>query len=170
MILGTVGQPVLVEVVLADRSAVKYPRAKVLDAAGTLVTTLPMTHRSAFVGTYQAAWTSPALAGHYSVAFEVFNDAGFTVLSDHEPGVEHIRVVSDFELALVKLLAHQGENVRDTVLVADVGTGRPLTARRKLYATKADALADVSPIATIDVVATYPGPSTWNDLVRTLAP
>jgi len=170
MILGTVGQTVLVEVTLADRDVAKFPRAKVIDSAGLTVAIFGLTARPAFPGLYQGSWSVPASAGHFTASFEVFNEAGFLTLSSHEPGEAHIRVVSDFELALKKLLAHQGENVRDEVLVADVGTGRPLTARRKLFATAADAIANVSPIATIDVVATYPGPTTWNDLVRTLAP
>lgn len=168
MILGTVAQPLLLELALADRDSGVFPRVSVFDAAGASVTTLPMSPVAGFPGLYHATWASPA-AGHYSAAFEVFSDAPRTVLSDHEPGVEHIRVVADFELALLKLLAHQGENVRDELVSADPSTGRPLTARRKLYASKADAIADVNVVATIDVVATYPGPTTWSEMLRVLS-
>jgi hypothetical protein len=167
MILGTVAKPLLLELVLADRDPSKFPRVTIYTAAGAPLLPIAMTAVPGFAGLYQASWPVPT-QGHFTAAFEVFDDAGFTSLSDHEPGVEHVRVVTDFELALLKLLAHQGENVRDEVLTADPGTGRPLTARRKLYATKADALADVNVIATIDVTAAYPGPSTWDELVRVL--
>lgn len=167
MILGTVAKPLLLELVLADRDASKFPRVTIYTAAGAALLPIAMTAVPGFAGLYQASWPVPT-AGHFTAAFEVFEDAGLTVLSDHEPGVEHIRVVSDFELALLKLLAHQGENVRDEVLTPDPSTGRPLVARRKLYATKADALADVNVVATIDVTASYPGPTSWSELLRVL--
>lgn len=169
MLLGTVGQPLLLEIVLNDRATTVFPRAKVIDQASGLVTTLPMLPCPVFAGLYQATWASP-VAGHYSIPFEVFADNGFTELTDHDPDVEHARIVTDFELALLKLLAHQGENVRDEVLTPDVSSGRPLSARRKLYATRADALADVNVVATVDVSATYATASSWNELVRTLTP
>ena len=170
MILGTVGKPLLLELVLADRAGGKFPRARIIDSGGAqLGSTIDLTAAPAWVGLYQGSWTVP-VAGHYSVVFETYHDALHTLPTDHEPGVEHVRIVSDFELSLLKLLAHQGENVRDTMLTPDPATGRPLVARRKLYATKADALADVSPIATIDVTASYPGPLTWTELVRVLTP
>ena len=170
MILGTVGKPLLLELVLADRAAGKFPRARIIDSGGAqLGSPIDLTGAPAWVGLYQGSWASPP-AGHYTVVFETYHDAGRTLPTDHEPGVEHVRIVSDFELSLLKLLAHQGENVRDTMITPDPGTGRPIVARRKLYATKADALADVNVVATIDVTASYPGPTTWTELVRTLAP
>jgi hypothetical protein len=170
MILGTVGKPLLLELVLADRAGGKFPRARIIDTVGAQIgSPIDLVGAPAWTGLYQGSWALPA-AGHYSVVFETYNDALHTLPTDHEPGVEHVRIVSDFELSLLKLLAHQGENVRDTMITPDPATGRPITARRKLYATKADALADVNVVATIDVAASYPGPLTWTELVRVLTP
>lgn len=170
MILGTVGSPLLLELVLDDRAAGKFPRARIVDADGAQVgSPIDLEPAPAFTGLYQGQWTHPT-AGHFTAVFETFDDAEHTIQSDYEPGVEHVRITTDFELGILKLLAHQGENVRDEVVDADPATGRPLTARRKLYASRADALADENPIAVIDITASYPGPSTWAELLRTLAP
>lgn len=169
MILGTIGVPLLLELVLADRALGKFPRARIIDASGAQIgAAIPLVAAPAWTGLYQGAWAAP-VAGHYTAVFETYDDAGYTTLSDHEPGVEHVRIVSDFELALTKILAHHGENVRDEVLTTDPATGRPVTARRKLYANAADAANDVNVLATVDVTATYPGANTWSELLRVLA-
>jgi hypothetical protein len=170
MILGTVATPLPLELVLADRALGKFPRARIIDSSGAQIgPAIDLVPAPAWAGLYQGAWALP-VEGHFSAVFEVWGDADHTVTTDYEPGVEHVRITTDFERALLKLLAHQGENVRDIMITSDPSTGRPLVARRKLYATKADAVADVNPIATIDVSASYPGATTWSDLLRVLAP
>lgn len=89
MIEGVPGQPLLVELQLIDEVAGKYPQAVIYNNAGTVSATLDMLDRGA--GFYQVEWAAPT-AGHYSALFFVYEDALHTTRTDHELGLEHLRI------------------------------------------------------------------------------
>lgn len=173
MIEGIAGIALPLEVTLANRATGLFPRARIVDAAGAEVAGSPInltTEPATAPGTYKGSWAVP-LVGEYTARFDAFTDGTYTTLTIHEPGEEHLLIRAlDQDTVFTKLLGHQGENVRDTVLTIDPDTGRPVTARRRIYPTAADAVNDTNHLIEITIVATYPSPSRWDDLVRTVAP
>jgi hypothetical protein len=176
MIEGYVGEAILLELVLADRATGKYPRARVLDASGVqLGGTIPLSPSPATGWAYWGAWT-PSSAGQFFVVYDTFDDAGFTVLSIHEPGEDHL-LIHDIQqdLGFRKTLGHLGENVRDDVLSYDLNN-RPLTFRRRIFATQAAANLSTpggsgeGEIATVIGSAIHYDAARWETLVRTLTP
>lgn len=173
---GYVGQPVLLELVLADRATGKFPRARVLDAAGVQIgTPVPLLPSPATGWAYGGAWT-PTDAGQYAVVFDTYDDAGFTTLSIHESAEEIVRVFAvEQDAAFRKALGHLGENVRDDVLAYDANS-RPLTFRRRIFASKAAADASTpggtgeGEIATVVGSAMHFDPARWETLLRTVLP
>lgn len=169
------GQPVLLELVLVDRATGKYPRAKILDEVGVQLALVLLSPSPAVPWSYQGAWT-PSDPGQVTAVYEVFQDAGHTVPTTHEPGQDPIRVHAlGQDLSFQKLLGHLGENVRDDVLSYDANA-RPLTFRRRIFPTKA--LADASTpggagegeIVTVVGAATHFDAARWETLLRTLSP
>jgi hypothetical protein len=176
VIEGYAGQALLLELVLADRTTGKYPRARILDDAGVQIGSPVNLSASPAAGwAYYGAWTPPS-AGQFFAVFDVYDDVGHTTLSAYDSGVDHLRIHTlEQDLSFQKLLAHQGENVRDDVLTYDVNN-RPLTFRRRIFATKSAADASTAggtgegEIATIVGTATHFSAATWETLLRTLQP
>jgi len=173
---GYVGQPVLLELALADRASGKYPRARIFDSSGVqLGVPIPMVPVPAVSGLYRASWVSGA-AGQYSAFYDVYADAGFTVMEDYEPGLDMVRVhVTDPDVGFQRTLGHLGENVRDDVLGYDANN-RPLSFRRRIFPDKATADASTpggtgeGEIATIVGAAAHFDPARWETLLRTVLP
>lgn len=97
--------------------------------------------------------------GNYGVVIEIDTKVG-------PSGSPHV-VGSMSSVLKVSAQDFDGEVfTRDTVLTSD-GTGRPLTARRRVYASSTDANADLNHLYEVTVVATYSGLAA-DTLLRTL--
>jgi hypothetical protein len=90
MILGNVGEDLLLELLLADEETGRFPMVTIYDSSGA-VEAGPLDLADRGGGLYQAEWISPP-AGDFSAVFLTFEDAGHTTRTDHEPGVDHIRI------------------------------------------------------------------------------
>lgn len=192
---GLVGSPVLVELVLDDRAGGKFPRARIIDSTGAQIgTPLLLVGAPAWTGLYQAEWASP-VAGQFSVVFEVYEDAGFTIQSDYVPTVEHLRVLDPNDAisslldaplaghltagsvgeALKIAFADGGGAVRDDAITYDAND-RPLTLRRRIFPDAATAAASTpggtgeGEVITISVNASHLSPSRWQSLLRRRTP
>lgn len=172
---GIVGAAVLLELSLTDRAVGKFPRVRILDSAGLVVTLVPLV-ATADAGTYSATWT-PGAAGQYTAVMDVYTDAGFTILDVYERVADNIRVrVLEPDTVFQKLLGYSGENVRDDVLSYDLITNRPLTFRRRIFANAAAAAASTpggtgeGEIATVTGSATHFDAARWETLLRVLGP
>lgn len=172
MIEGVVGQALLLELSLSDGSAAKYPRARIYDATGALQTTVDLTHVSG--GLYRGSWAVPVL-GQYVAHYTVYADAPHTVVdATYDRVLDHLLIRAlDQDTVFQKVLGHLGENVRDDVLTYDVNN-RPLTFRRRIFASKAAALASTpggtgeGEIVTVLGAAAHFDAAKWETLLRTL--
>jgi hypothetical protein len=176
MIAGTVGVPVLLELALADRATGMFPRVLISDSTGTQVgSPADLTASSEASWMYVGTWTPPTV-GQFSALFQVYTDVGHTLTSVHSPEIEHIQVSAvDAGTALVRILGHAGENVRDDALTYDLNK-RPLTFRRRIFPDAATAAASTpggtgqGEIATIMGVASHFDAAEWETLLRTYTP
>ncbi len=107
MILGNTGEPLLLELLLADETGGLYPRVTIYDENGIVVAG-PLDLDDRGDGLYQTEWPSPSL-GQFSAVFLVYEDAAHTIRSDHEPGLEHLKIESIADFA-------------EAILEADLGT------------------------------------------------
>lgn len=196
MIQGEPAVPLLLELVVTDRASGLYPRARIVDDSGAQIgSPVDLVEAVAFTGLYQGLWPSP-LAGDYSAAFEVYTDAGFTTLSDHEPGLEHVRIrdpavdLADaavdaiWDEVLTGHLTDQtagralfaaggmaGLYIRDDAVTYDVND-RPIKVRRRWFATAAAAAASTpggtgeGEVLTIEGDATHISPTKWQSFLR----
>ena len=172
MIEAVISQPLLLELALTDGVSSKFPRAKVYTDIGALVATIDLPHIAS--GLYQGTWT-PSTTGQFNVHYTVFSDAGHTIADvTYERVADHVLVRAlDQDLAFRKLLGHHGENTRDDVLTYDANN-RPLTFRRRVFASKAAALASTAggtgegEILTVSGAATHFDAARWETLLRVL--
>lgn len=192
MIEGVLGNPLLLELVLTDRESGLFPRAKIIDPSGAQVApVMDMTESPAWPGLYQAEWPNPSSAGHFSIVFEVWQDAGHTVAADYEAAVQHVLIV-DPQAAVDNILdgslaghtipgsvgealkiafADGGGAVRDDALSYD-GNDRPVVLRRRIFPDAATAAASTpggtgeGEIITISVNAQHTTPERWLSLLR----
>lgn len=74
---------------LSDGNTAQYPSALIYNTAGTLVTTLSLSHVAG--GLYSAAWTFPTL-GVFTAVFKVYSDAGRTTLAAYDVAAEELKV------------------------------------------------------------------------------
>lgn len=174
---GYAGQALILELSLVDRSATKFPRARVFNAAGSLVAgPFSLTAVAGAAGLYKATWT-PGAAGYFVAFFDVFDDAGFTIPAPYDVASEPVRIHAlQQDLSFQKLLGHSGENVRDDVLAYDGLTNRPLTFRRRIFPDAATAAASTpggtgeGEILTVTGTATHFDAARWETLLRTAVP
>lgn len=174
MIEGVVGSPLLLEVALADGVETRFPRARIYDAAGVFQIDVDLTHTAD--GFYQGLWTAGP-AAQYVAHYTVFSDAPRTVVDpSYDRVLDHIQIRAlDQDFSFQKLLGHLGENMRDDVLTYDINS-RPLTMRRRIFATKAAALASTpgstgeGEILTITVAAAHIDAAKWETLVMVREP
>lgn len=172
MIEGVVGQALLIEASLSDAATAKFPRAIIYDELTAVATTVDLVHVAN--GMYFGSWT-PAAVGAFVEHFTVFSDSGHTVI---DPEYERrstpvlVRAVNQ-DTAFQKILGHLGENVRDDALSYDVNN-RPLTMRRRIFATKAAAIASTpggtgeGEIVTITGSAAHFDAAKWSSLLSIL--
>lgn len=162
MLLGRVGQSKLLELTLSDQDTGKFPQAEIYNSSGSLVTTINLTHVAK--GQYQGAWASPTL-GSFSILYLVYNEAGHTTRSTHEPGSDLLDVLTfsvdtipgqvweelkashvtsgSFGEAVRFVLGHMGHFVVDEELTHDANN-RPLTMRRRIFTNSTD-VANATP-------------------------
>lgn len=90
MILGVPGEPLLLELVLADEAAGLFPQVTIYDEAGAIEAgPLDLADRGG--GLYQVEWAAPVV-GQFSAVFLTYSDAAHTTRTDHEPGLDHLRI------------------------------------------------------------------------------
>jgi hypothetical protein len=162
---ATVGDPVLLVEAMPDGNTGVYPQAEIYLPSGTVpVAVVDLNHQ--VKGRYEGSWI-PSSAGAYSALFIVYADAAHTVESivytrEAEQIFVSVADVDDLAAMLVRVLGLVHENV-----FIDNTTYDPncmlLTARLRLFATKADAQAATDggsePAAqTYTVDASYEGP------------
>lgn len=174
MIETVVGQPLLLQLSLTDGVTDRYPRARVYNELDAVIATVDLHHVDG--GLYHGSWT-PSVIGRRSIRYTIYSDVGHTAVDlTYERVVEHCRVTQyDPDLSFQKLFGYSGENVRDDVLTYDANN-RPLTFRRRIFASKAAALASTpggtgeGEIATILGSAQHFDAARWETLLRTLEP
>lgn len=196
MIQGEPGIPLLLELMLVDRTSSVYPRARIIDDAGSQIgSPIDLSPAPGFSGLYQGQWLIP-VAGDFSAAFEVFQDAGYSALADYEPTVEHIRIrepAVDLSAAAVdsiwdELLSSHlidgsagralfasggmaGLHIRDDAVTYDVND-RPTKVRRRFFTSAASAAASTpggtgeGEVLTIEGDATHISATKWQSLLR----
>lgn len=189
MILGVVGQPLLLDLVLADEAAGLFPQVTVFDDAGA-VQTGPLDLADRGGGLYQVEWAVP-VAGQFSAVFLTYTDAAHTIKAEYEAGLSHIRIetwesVADAVLdadvqdhlnagsvgeAILLAAGHAGLYVRDDALTYDA-EDRPLTFRRRIFPNEATAIASTpgatgeGEIVTLLVDAQHIDAARWQTLLR----
>ncbi len=169
MIQAPPDQALVLSMQATDEATGLFPQAAIYNAAGSLVTTITLTHVAA--GLYQGTWAAPAL-GLYAAIFRSYTDAGHTIRSSHETAQEDVLIAEDVSALTARLLAHAGENIRDDSLAFDTN-GRLTSARRRIFPDEATALASTpggtgeGETATITITATHLDGVRWESLLRT---
>jgi hypothetical protein len=90
MILGNAGEDLLLELLLADEETGRFPEVTIYGASGA-ISEGPLAMADRGGGLYQAEWVSPP-AGDYSAVFLTYEDAARTIRTDHEPGLDHVKI------------------------------------------------------------------------------
>src|SRR5574343_219934 len=144
MLLATVNEAVTLSMLASDGRTDLYGQARVYNSAGSLVATLSLTHVAE--GIYAVQYT-PTVEGYYSVAYQLYFDAGFAVDSDYENKGEALDVNS-FRTNILRNLGLDHENTVVDQQTYDVD-GNLQTARVRAYDSAANAAsaAAVSPAA-----------------------
>lgn len=196
MLQGEPGSPLLLELMVVDRNAAVYPRARIIDEDGSQVgLPIDLSAAPSFSGLYQGQWLSP-VAGDFSVTFEVYSDAARTILADYEPSIDHLRIrdpAVDLSSAAVdsiwdELLSSHlidgsagralfasggmaGLHIRDDAITYDAND-RPTKVRRRFF-TSASAASSSTPggtgegeVLTIEGDATHISSTRWQSLLR----
>lgn len=157
-ITGAVGQSLVVEVVLADRATGKFPQARFFDDTKAQVgSPVDLGSLPARPYAYQGPWTPPG-AGHFSVVVDVYDDAAHTILSIHEPGIEHVRIGEELAasdsfldaalnvhdgsgtVGLAAMLTHFGGAVHIDTGAGSPGTDYPIGTEEQPVDNLADAI------------------------------
>jgi len=152
---ATLNEPVPLQALANDGNVGLFVRVTVLNPALAVDSTLYPTHITK--GLYSVNWT-PLTEGYFSIVYEFFLDAGYTVVAyDYPQGAESIEVSSD-KTNLLRLLGLEHEN---TVLDNQVyNAHRHLTsARLRSYNSAANAVAAgvTGLLFEWNIVATYDG-------------
>lgn len=136
MLRATTGEPVPLQVLLPDGQEDLFVRAIVLTSDGSEIARLDLPHQT--LGLYSVTWT-PATEGFYSVVYDVFYDAEYSIPTSYERDGEQVDVNSE-KLHLLRLLGLQHENsVVDQQVFSS--TGRLVSARIRAYDSTANAAA-----------------------------
>jgi hypothetical protein len=90
------GESIPLTLTLETGLATLFPRAQLLDPVGAAVgAPVALTPVAGQDGTYIASITLPSTAGHYTVRYNVYTDAGFTSLSTLDLPTEETIVLAD---------------------------------------------------------------------------
>lgn len=136
MMRATVGEPAPIQMLASDGQTFGlFARAQVYQGA-TLVTTLPL---PALAGGIFGATHIFNIEGYYSVIYQLFLDAGFTLLSDYDLESEIFEVSSD-KTKITRLLGLMHENAVFDQQVYD-GDGNLTSGRLRSYDSAINATA-----------------------------
>lgn len=111
-----------------------FARVHLYTAAGSLLTALYPLHVAE--GLYSVNW-SPTVEGYFSIVYELFLDAGFSITADYDKDGELVEVTSE-KTNLARLL---GLNHENSVLDQEVynSSNRLIQARLRAYDTSENA-------------------------------
>jgi hypothetical protein len=136
MLLATVNEAIALSVLAADGRTDLYGQVRVYNPAGSLVSTLDMTHVTE--GLYSVSYT-PSTEGVFSLVYELYFDAGRTVSAGYGKEGEALDVNS-FRTNILRILGlvHQNSVVDSQIYDSD----QNLTyARIRCYDSTANASA-----------------------------
>ena len=153
MLRATLNESVPLQVLASDGRADLYARAFLYFNAA-LVTSFDLTNIGN--GLYGTTWT-PDTEGYYSVIYQLFLDAGFTVAGDYDLESETVEVCSDkTNLLRILGLLHQ-DAVFDNQTYD--GEGNFTGGRLRCYDSKANALSAglTGLLFTYTITASYTG-------------
>jgi hypothetical protein len=134
MLRATLGEAVPIQVQVGTGQGNLYGRAKMYDLTGSLVTTLSLPHIDG--GLYGTTYTFNT-AGHFTVVYQLFADAGFTTPSGFDIEAEAIEANSD-KTNILRILGLTHDNVVIDNHVYD-GNGNLVSSRIRHYDTKTNA-------------------------------
>ena len=183
MIRFETGQPILLKLTLEDGDLSQFCLATIIDAAGSIVTTVALSH--VLGGLYQGTLAAQP-AGVYSILYEVYTDGTFVTLSGYQQKCEDLFVdvptadqVWDEPIQGHIAIGTAGEShingqsphVRDDVLSVELGTGLPKSFRRRYFDTAANADAstpgltgETGEIFSIDLDGARVSQAVWTTL------
>jgi hypothetical protein len=152
MLQATVNEAIPIQICLSDGKTNQFPRVRIYDSVGGLVTTLDLAHVAN--GLYSVLWT-PDTIGMYSAHILTYVDSGHTVESLYGRTGEQIDV-SSYKLDITRLLGLSQENsVIDEQ--AYNGDGDLISARVRTYdsAENADLEGILGLIGEYAITASY---------------
>lgn len=161
LLLATPNVATPLHAVASDGATALFVQAKIYDALGALVTTIPLPHVVA--GLYVASYTPPT-EGLFTVIYTFYTDPGFTIPALYDVGVETLDVNSE-RTNILRLLGLLHENAVVDLNVYDADENLT-SARIRVYDSSANATAAsaISPAAYLvglrfeyTVTATYAG-------------
>lgn len=136
MLLGTPSETLTLSMVTADGRTDLFGRVRVYGSTGTLLDTIDLTHVAE--GLYTGAYT-PSAEGYYSLVYELFFDAGYTVSAGYEKHGETLDV-NGFRTNILRILGLVHEN--SCVDMQNYDQEQNLTfARVRVYDSTANASA-----------------------------
>jgi hypothetical protein len=154
VIAATVNEATPLQLLAADGRTDLFGQVRVYSAAGSLVTTINMTHVAE--GLYTASWT-PATEGWYAAVLQFYTDAGHTTPANYDKLGEQVGVTS-MKTHIERVLGLQKENSVLDNIVYD-GDGHATSSRLRCYDSKANALLAGSGglLFQYTITATYSG-------------
>ena len=94
---------VVLSVTLGDGASDQFPKASVIDAGGSVVATVDLTH--AANGTYVGSYTAPAFAQKMVVNYTIYRDAARTLVSHKHDFSEDVLFVGPDEVVKALIAA-----------------------------------------------------------------
>jgi len=137
LLRATLNAPVPLQALANDGNTGLFVRVTILNPALAVIATLYPVH--IVKGLYSVNWT-PTSPGYHSAIYEIFLDAGYTIIAyDYPQKGETIDVNSD-KTNIERLLALEHENTVLDMQTYD-GAKRLLTSRLRGYNSAANAIA-----------------------------
>jgi hypothetical protein len=166
---ASIGDPVVLVIVLEDGNESMYPQAEVYAADGTSpIATVSLPHK--VKGRYEATWT-PLATGAYSVLFITYVDVGHSVESLlYTREAEQIFVtqshIDDLAAKLARVLGLTHENAFIDNTAFDIN-GQMTAGRIRIFDSRANAQAATDGGSeTAGLIATYTIEATYEAIGR----
>lgn len=154
MLRATLNEAIPLQVQVNNGQTDLYGRVKVYNSAGALHASLSLVHIDN--GLYGTDYTFTA-AGYYTAVYQLYEDAGFTKISDFDIEAEGIEANED-KTNILRILGLNHENSVVDNNVYNAG-GNIISSRIRHYDTKTNALVAGAAglLDTWTVSATYDG-------------